>query len=173
MGTSTTINSDTSVFSRIRRNHGLEHATLHILAERHPRRSMAGYSDWRGFWILGEVPLDEVYDAVQEAQRRLANGERELAVHPNCGTNYVVSGMLAGLGAFLALFGVGQRKRDWLERLPLAATLATLALILAQPLGFLIQERFTTSPGGGNMQVIEITLSRTSPLPAYRILTRG
>jgi hypothetical protein len=168
-----TSNSDFSLISRIRRNHGLEHATLHVLSERHPRRSMAGYSDWRGFWILGEVPIDDVQSAIQEAQRRLANGERELAMHPNCGTNFVVSGMLAGLGAFLALFGVGQRKRDWLERLPLAATMATLALILAQPLGFLIQERLTTSPDGGDMQVLEISLSRSSPLPAYRVLTRG
>jgi len=171
--TPTSTFSNTSPILRIRRNHGLEHATLHVLAERHPRRSMAGYSDWRGFWILGEVPIDDVQNAIQEAQRRLANGERELAIHPNCGTNYVVSGMLAGLGAFLALFGVGQRRRDWLERLPLAATLATLALILAQPLGFLIQERLTTSSDGGDMQVIEISLSRSSPLPTYRVLTHG
>jgi hypothetical protein len=162
-----------SILNRIRRNHGLEHATLHVLAERLSRRSMAGYSDWRGFWILGELSLEDVAEAVQQAQARLLKGEHELAVHPNCGTNFVVSGSMAGLGAVLALFGVGRRRRDWLERLPLAATLATMALILAQPLGFLIQERFTTSPDLGSLQVLEITATRRGPMPAYRILTRG
>jgi hypothetical protein len=158
---------------RIRRHHALEHATLHVLAERLPRRSMAGYSDWRGFWILGELSLEDVHTAVQEAQSRLQNGEHALAVHPNCGTNFVVSGSLAGMAAVLALFGVGRRRRDWLERLPLAASLATLALILAQPLGFLIQEQITTSADLGSMQVVEITAGRRGPMPAFRILTRG
>ena len=162
-----------SILGRIRRHHALEHATLHVLAENLPRRSMAGYSDWRGFWILGELTLEQVYAAVNTAQSRLLNGERELAVHPNCGTNFVVSGVIAGAGAFLASVGIGRRRRDWLERLPMAATLATLGLILAQPLGFLIQERITTSPDLGELQVVEITASRRGPLPAFRILTRG
>ncbi len=173
MSTTTIRSKGQSIIERIRRNHGLEHATLHVLAERLPRRSMAGYSDWRGFWILGELSLDDLYAAVQEAQTRLQNGQAELAVHPNCGTNFVVSGSLAGLGAVLALFGVGRRKRDWLERLPLVASLATLALILAQPLGFLLQERLTTSPDGGSMQVLEITAGRQGTMPSFRILTRG
>ena len=173
MTTTTSTLNNLSFFSRIRRNHGLEHATLHVLAERFPRRSMAGYSDWRGFWILGEIQLEDVYTAVESARERLLNGERELVLHPNCGTNFVVSGALAGTGALVALFGVGPRKRDWLERLPLAATLATLALIIAQPLGFLVQARLTTSPEIGDLQVVEILAGQRGPLPAYRILTRG
>jgi hypothetical protein len=169
----TTSTPSLSIISRIQRNHGLEHATLHVLAERGPRRSMAGYSDWRGFWIMGEITLDELYAAVLEAHSRMAGGERSLAVHPNCGTNFVVSGSLAGLAALLALFGVGPRRRDWLERLPAAAALATLALILSQPLGLLIQQRFTTSGEIGNMQITEIFQSRRGLIPAYRILTRG
>ena len=164
---------DQSFIARIQRNHGLEHATLHVLSERHPRRSLAGYSDLRGFWILGDVSLDDVHAAVETARKRLQAGERHLAVHPNCGTNFVVSGILAGTGATLALSGVGRRGRDCLERMPLVATLATLALILAQPLGFLIQSRLTTSADLGDMRVVEILASRRGPLPAYRVLTRG
>ncbi len=46
--------------SRIRRNHGLEHAALHVLAERHPGKPLAGHSDLNGFWITfgQEVPSD-------------------------------------------------------------------------------------------------------------------
>lgn len=173
MSTTTSTLVDNSFFARIRRNHGLEHATLHILSKRFPRQSMAGYSDWRGFWIIADVPLEEVQIAVETARKRMRAGERELAVHPNCGTNFVVSGILAGIGATLALFGVGQRKRDWLERMPLVATMATLALIMAQPLGLLIQSRLTTSADLGDMQVVEIFSGRRGPLPAYRVLTRG
>jgi len=38
---------------RIRRNHGLEHATIHVLSSR-KRRSMAGYSDTKAFgsWAI-------------------------------------------------------------------------------------------------------------------------
>jgi len=173
VSTNTSTLTDNSFFARIQRNHGLEHATLHVLSKRYPRQSMAGYSDWRGFWILGDVPLERVQIAVETARERLRAGERELAVHPNCGTNFVVSGILAGAGATLALFGVGRRARDWLERMPLVATMATLALIMAQPLGLLIQSRLTTSADLGDMQVVEIFASRRGPLPAYRVLTRG
>jgi DNA polymerase-3 subunit delta len=79
--------------SRVRRNHGLEHATLHILSQHSPKRPLAGHSDTRGFWVLGNVPTDEVQEAVAEAIRRMNAGEQNLAVHPNCGTNFVTSGI--------------------------------------------------------------------------------
>jgi len=88
---------DTPIISRVRRNHGLEHATLHVLAERHPGLSIAGHSNPGGFWILGDVSTDEVRLAVDEALKRLRGGEGELAVHPNCGTNFVIAGTAAGV----------------------------------------------------------------------------
>jgi hypothetical protein len=159
--------------SRVQRNHGLEHATLHVLSQRHPKRSFAGHSDVRGFWIIGDVPIEDVYEAVEEAIERLRKGERQLAIHRNCGTNYVTSGVLAGLAAGAAMFGVGKRVRDKLERLPLAMFVATLALIFSQPLGLLLQERVTTSPEPGNLQVVEIVTSRRGRMKAHRITTRN
>jgi hypothetical protein len=159
--------------SRVQRNHGLEHATLHVLSQRHPKRSLAGHSDVRGFWIIGDVPIEDVYEAVEEAIERLRKGERQLAIHRNCGTNYVTSGVLAGLAAGAAMFGVGKRVRDKLERLPLAMFVATLALIFSQPLGLLLQERVTTSPEPGNLQVVEIVTSRRGRMKAHRITTRN
>jgi hypothetical protein len=159
--------------SRVQRNHGLEHATLHVLSQRHPKRSLAGHSDVRGFWIIGDVPIEDVYEAVEEAIERLRKGERQLAIHRNCGTNYVTSGVLAGLAAGAAMFGVGKRVRDKIERLPLAMFVATLALIFSQPLGLLLQERVTTSPEPGNLQVVEIVTSRRGRMKAHRITTRN
>lgn len=164
---------DMPFLSRIRRNHGLEHASLHILSERFPGISLAGHSDTGGFWLLGNVPTAEVQSAVEEALRRLRAGERRLAIHPNCGTNFVTSGTLAGLAAGLAMFGAGRRLRDKVERLPLAASFATLALIAAQPLGLLLQETITTSGEPGALEVVEIIPSRNGRLDVHRVVTRG
>jgi uncharacterized protein YqhQ len=161
------------VISRVRRNHGLEHATLHILSQRHPKLPLAGHSDTRGFWVLGEVSTEDVTSAVQEAMQRMQAGEHNLAVHPNCGTNFVTSGVLASLAAFVAMFGAGRRLRDRLERLPLAASLATIALIVSQPLGLRLQERVTTSGELAGLQVVQITPSRRGRMQAHRVLTQG
>lgn len=159
--------------SRVRRNHGLEHATLHILARRLPRRSLAGYSDPGGFWILGDVPTEMLEAAVHEALGRMRAGEHHLAVHPNCGTNFVTSGTLAGVAGGLAMLGAGPRWQDKLERLSLAAVLATLALIAAQPLGLILQARLTTSGQPGNLQVSGIRLERRNGATLHRVITRG
>ncbi len=161
------------IFSRVQRNHGLEHATLHVLSQRYPQRSLAGHADTRGFWVIGDVPIEDVYEAVEEALARLHKGEKHLAVHRNCGTNFVTSGVLAGLAAGLAMFGVGKSLRDKLERLPLAMFVATFALIFSQPLGFFLQERVTTSAEPGNLQVVEIVASRKGRMKAHRITTRN
>lgn len=159
--------------SRIRRNHGLEHAVLHLLAQRYPQRSMAGHSDANGFWLIGDVPTEVVHSVVVEARERLRAGEHRLAVHPNCGTNFVTAGVLAGLAAFIALFGAERRLRDRLERLPLATTLATLALIAAQPLGLSIQRHITTSGEVGELIVVDIVPNRRGNITSHRIITRG
>ena len=164
---------DFSPVSRIRRNHGLEHATLNVLAERHAKLTIAGHSDVSGFWIVGDISTEELSAAVQEALARLQQGEHQLAVHPNCGTNFVTSGVLAGLAASLAMFGAGRRFRDKLERLPFALTMSTLALIAAQPLGLLLQERVTTSGYPEALRILEITPSQRGRIKAHRIITEG
>lgn len=159
--------------SRIRRNHGLEHATLHVLAEKHPGLRMAGHSDRDGFWVLGDLDTQELAEAVQLALRRLHGGDEKLAVHPFCGTNFATSGLMAGIAASLAWLGVGSRARDKMERLPLAITLATLALIASQPLGLIVQARLTTSGKPGNLQVVEIRLGWRGRIKAHRVITQG
>ena len=161
------------LIARIRRNHGLEHATLHLLSQRKPGQHLAGHSDGGGFWVLGDVSTEEVQAAVQEALRRIRSGEHSLALHPNCGTNFVTSGVLASLAALAAMIGVGRRVQDKLERLPLAAVMATLALILSQPLGMKLQERVTTSTQLDTLEVIQIVPGRRSGFKAHRVLTRS
>ena len=101
------------IVNRIRRNHGLEHATIHVLSDGHKRFSAQGNSDHRGFHlnIYGDVTEDEVAAAVTEAHRRLRAGERHLAVHPNCGTVLVTTALLATVAAE-AVFSFEQWRAD-------------------------------------------------------------
>jgi len=157
----------------LRRNHGLEHATLNILAEKEPNRRMAGYSDLGGFWVVGEFATGEVQSAVQEALTRLRNGEYKLAVHPNCGTNFAISGILAGGVAAISMFGSGKRLKDNLERIPLAMTLATLAIIISQPLGLRIQEKITTCGSMDSLAVISVEKREQGGFTLHRVATRS
>jgi hypothetical protein len=161
------------IFSRVRRNHGLEHATLHMLSKNLPHTMLAGHSDMGGFWIIGEVPSETLHISVQEAISRLRSGESSLAIHPNCGTNFATAGILAGLAGAVAMLGSGKSLRDKLNRLPFAAVLATLALVAAQPLGLVVQERLTTSGSPGSLEVTSITHRKQGRLTAHRIQTRG
>ena len=163
-----------SPISRIRRNHGLEHATLQVLSQRYPRLPLAGQSGVGGFWVVGDVSTEELHSAVQEALRRLRGGEHKLAVHPTCGTNYATAGILAGVAASIAMIGTRRRFRDVVDRLPLAATLATLAVIAAQPLGLLLQERITTSGDPEALEVVAVRPKKSrGRLRVHRVVTEG
>jgi len=134
---------------------------------------LMGHSDMGGFWIIGDVPPEMLHASVQEALSRLRAGEYQLALHPNCGTNYVTAGALAGLAGASAMLGSGRRIQDKLARLPFAAALATIALIFSQPLGMLLQARVTTSSDLGNLEVTAITHRKQGRLNFHRIQTRG
>jgi hypothetical protein len=123
--------------------------------------------------VIGDITLQEVEAGVSEALRRMQAGETNLAVHPNCGTNFVTSGILASTAALAAMFGAGRRLQDKLWRLPVAATMATLALIASQPLGRLIQERVTTSGELNTLRVVKITPSRRGKVNAFRVSTQS
>lgn len=166
-------NISLGAFSRIRRNHGLEHATLHVLAQKHPKTSMAGHSNATGFWLLGDITTEELRESAEEALSRMKAGEHNLAVHPNCGTNFVAAGTVAGLAGAAAMLGSGKSVRDKLERFPLAAAFATVGLILAQPLGLKLQEKVTTSGYPGELEIVDIIPSRKGSITAHRVITRG
>ena len=163
---------DVPVLSRIRRNHGLEHATINILSGIFPYRPLAGYSFPGGFFILGDVPTESLREAAVQALVRMENGEGYLAIHPNCGTNYAVSGFVAGLLAWLGMVGA-KNKRDMVERLPLAVALATLGLIASQPLGPKVQERITTSGEPQGLSIVDIFPVRFGRFSLHRVVTRG
>jgi hypothetical protein len=159
--------------ARLRRNHGLEHAAIHVFTGQHAGRPVAGHSDPAGFWLFGDLTTEEVRSSVDEALRRLRAGERRLAIHPNCGTNLVTSGLVAGMAAGLAMTGTGPQVRHRLERLPLAGLLAAAALVAARPLGPRIQQSITTSGDPGDLEILDIRRSPRGAMTAHRVTTRS
>ncbi len=159
--------------SRTRRNHGLEHATMHILAKKHPHVQLGGMSSPRGFTIIGDVTSEDVAGAAIEALLKLRAGEADLTEHPNCGTNFAISGLIAGLLAWLGTLGCEKTFKRKLERLPLLITLVTLALIVTQPLGPIIQKRITTAsdPQGLELERVETTIR--AGLRLHHVITRN
>jgi hypothetical protein len=159
--------------SHIRRNHALEHATLQVLARTNPFLRLAGYSNLGGFWIVGEISTDLLAAAVMEALARLRAGEIGLAIHPNCGTNFVATGFLAGIAGWLGTLGAGSGFRRKLERLPVVIGLVTVTIILANPLGPLLQAKVTTQPDIGNLEVVRIERGMRQQVAIHRVVTKG
>jgi hypothetical protein len=157
----------------VRKNHALEHATLQVLAARHtPTSRLFGYSDPGGFWVVGQVTTQALAEAAQEALLRLQQGEAQLAIHPNCGTNLATTGLLAGITAGIAMTGVKKGFRNWMERLPLVISLVTLAIMVSKPLGLRIQANVTTDAQVALLKVIQVTCYDGKVSPVHRVSTQ-
>ena len=154
-----------------RRNHALEHATLHVLAEKYPSRSMAGHSNPTGFFILGDLPTEDVQSAAAQALNRLRAGESNLAIHPGCGTNFATTLLLAGTFAWLVLRGA-KSTFSRIIRIPFAILFAFLGVLISQPLGPIIQQKITTDADMGNLQILEVRPSLRGRLTAHRVITK-
>ncbi len=61
--------------NRVRSNHALEHATLHVLQQKGSAARLGGISDTGGFWIFGDVDTETLLLAAREARERLMAGE--------------------------------------------------------------------------------------------------
>ena len=155
-----------------RRNHALEHATLHVLAAKHPAAPMAGHSNPTGFFILGNFSTDEVQSAVPQALTRLRAGERELAIHAGCGTNLATSALMAGTFAWFVMRGA-RSTFGRILRLPFAIASALIGFGLSQPLGPVIQSKITTDADMGDLQVMEVRPTLRGRVTAHRVFTQN
>jgi hypothetical protein len=136
---------------RVRQNHALEHATFTILARMIPNLNASARSSGDGFIIFGDIDLEVLRRALDEALARLQAGEAELAIHPNCGTNLVVGVSLVTVGTLLGL--VSSRTRT---RVASAAASSFAGWAAARPLGEYVQRHFTTLPDLHGVRVTDI-----------------
>src|SRR5215510_10897195 len=159
---------------RTRRNHGLEHATIHVISGSSHYR-LSGRSDDSGFVLLGEIPTERVETAAHEALRRMRNGEHGLAVHPNCGTNLLTTGFLVSMVGMLGM--AGSSRRDSFNRLPMVMLGMMFAILYSQPLGMNLQKYFTTEGDPGDLEIVSITRSTlnipfSGTVTVHRVATR-
>jgi hypothetical protein len=159
-----------------RRNHALEHATIHILSKR-VRVPMAGRSDQDGFVLLGDIDTPAVERAVDDALSRLGNGEKALAVHPNCGTNLVTTAFLVSAAAYIGLLGA--KRADKWARLPLVMVLSMGALFIARPIGDDLQRHITTDDDPADTEIVAVTRRdvrtplSSAPMTVHRVKLRS
>jgi len=159
---------------RTRRNHGLEHATIHILSRQ--RYHLSGRSTDGGFVIFGEVPTETLEEGVQEALRRMRGGQHSLAIHPNCGTNLVTTGFLATIISAIGFSGKNVRKA-W-DRFPFIMVLMMMVVLFSPVLGMSLQRYFTTEGDPGNLELISVVRSEVKmpfnrkPMTIHRVITR-
>lgn len=158
--------------AHVRSNHALEHATLHVLQERGVNVPMGGISDAGGFWIYGEVDTETLLEAAREALGRLADGESDLAVHPNCGTNIAVGAVSAGALAWLTLVGTKGHSGRRLRRMPVAVLMGMLGYRMAQPLGPKVQEQITTNANVGDLRIVDVIRHDLMSYTVHRVSTR-
>jgi len=150
-----------------RRNHALEHATLHMLSRTHKGR-MAGHSNPTGFFLLGDVSTQDVWSAATEALERLRGGESRLAIHAGCGTNLAATLLLAATFAWLPLRG----SKSTLTKIllaPFAAAFAAAGFVISLPLGTWLQENVTTEAFMGRLKIVDIIPIRKG---AHRVITK-
>ena len=152
------------LITQIRRNHGLEHATIHMLTRRFKGFGAQGNASLNGFYlnIFGDIPAEAVEEAAREALGRMQNGEEELALHPNCGTVLLTTAALATLAGQAAFAYERQRSRksslsliDFLGILPTAILAVVIALIVSKPAGMFFQS-YTTTGKTGEMEISSV-----------------
>ena len=155
---------ETAPISTVRRNHGIEHATVHVLTAHDPSTRLIGRADTTGFNIYGDVPSDALVSAAHEALTRLQNGERALAVHPRCGTNLLVAGLVTALAAALAI-----GRKPSMKKIPDVILATTIAAFIAQPLGMSLQEHVTTSPDAIGARIVGVRQSQMGQIKAQHV----
>lgn len=159
---------------RVRQNHGLEHATIHMLNRQN--YILSGRASLGGFVIMGDVPTEKIEAAATDALSRLKKGQRRLAIHPNCGTNLVTAGLMSTSIAAVGFIGT-DRRRAW-ERFPFVMVFMMLASLYATPVGMVVQEHITTEGDPGAMQVVRVKKGemrlpfRSKPIVIHTITTK-
>jgi hypothetical protein len=163
------------LISRIRRNHGLEHATIHLLSEDGPKTTLIGRADSKGFYLYGNVATEAVDRAAHSALSRLQAGQHQLAIHPNCGTSLLTAALMASASAFLSILGVRRedRWRDRIARLPMAVFLTTIALVAAQPVGLYAQRVITTQGDPAGLEIVDVERVSEGNQIIHRVRTSG
>ena len=131
----------------LRKNHGLEHATINILEKELGYNGLAGYAEENGFYIMGVRNPDFVEEAARKGLRLMKNGKEGLAIHKRCGTSMTVANFLSAIIFLVLLFYSGHFS---ILNMIIAIVLSN---IFGPFLGQLVQKKLTTSTEVSEMEI--------------------
>ncbi len=169
------------LISRVRRNHALEHATIHVLSRKLHNFSVQGNAAPNGFYlnVFGKLSIDAIEDAAEDALRRMKGGEHQLAIHPNCGTVLLTSAVMATITGQLIVAAEQRRLGsgrlswwDYLNILPTAVLGVVIALIVSRPVGMYMQT-FTTDGRPRDLHIVGVHKRPLSPIARFFRLLLG
>jgi hypothetical protein len=153
----------------VRRNHVLEHATIHFL-EATCKRRLSGRTARDGFRVCGHSSSREIKKAFDEVRRTVRAGDPLPYISPRCGSN-VVSAL--GLALFVALVRL-------LVQPPLmvrASALAGVVVFLVgmrHGIGNWVQRRFFMATDFDEVSLREVREVQAGPMerrPVYFVAT--
>lgn len=156
-----------SILQRVRRNHAIEHAAMHLLGRTLQGPKLAARSDWRGITFYGDVDTRVLQSALEGGMLALNSGHRALAVHPRCGSMISASMLLAMLAGWLVQSDL--KRKPMPGRGLLSITGVTGAMLLAQPLGYAMQKHVLTDPDASHAHLVSIRSSQRGALTMHRI----
>ena len=147
---------DLPFISSTRRNHALEHATIHLISRKRPGVAFAGHSNPGGFILVGDADLEMIVETVQEALGHLRAGRSSLAIHEGCGTNYALIGGLAALFSIMTLSNTNTNQQRW-GRFPLLMLTSLVAFLVGRSVGPGLQKHVTTDAAPAGLHVVSVS----------------
>lgn len=132
----------------LRKNHAIEHATIHVLEQSAGHRlNVSGLSREDGFYITGIQNPEMVEQAAVKGLSLLKQGHCQLAIHRRCGTDVAIANLISSLVFLVLLFSTGTFS---LWTIIIALLLSNL---MSPYLGEVVQKYFTTSCDVNNMEI--------------------
>lgn len=132
---------------KLRKNHGLEHATINILEKEYGYNDLAGYAEEDGFYIMGVNNTVYVEEAARKGLRLMQKGKEELAIHKRCGTSMTVANFLSAIIFLSLLFSSGHFS---ILNMIIAIIIANL---VGPYIGQIVQRKFTTTSKVKEMEI--------------------
>ncbi len=166
-----TIANPIALVTCTRKNHAIEHATIHLLSTMLPGRRFSGVSLPTGFWIAGVADLEDIRKAAEAGLARLANGETRLAVHPNCGTNIAVTAFISAAASMAVSEFRDDEENNLGDTFSSLLTGGMIGAFTGRSLGPKAQKYVTTDADVRGMSIAGITCHFLRNFTAFYIQT--
>ena len=110
------------------------------------------------------------YEDYAPMLERMKNGEKNLAIHPNCGTNIAVTGLCTAAASMLALLGESEEDSKF-SRFSALTSAGLVGALISRPLGPKVQKHITTDPDMTGLSIVSISCNSVHGTPVFFVHT--